>query len=132
IAFVHSMYAESPIHGSAMLMMNSGRILSGHPSLGSWVNYGLGSENENLPGFVVMLDRSGGPISGAKNWSSGYMPAVYQGTTIRADATPIHNLDLPAGMTRDVQRQVLDRLREVNEAHRATRSDNSELAARIA
>src|SRR5262249_13747928 len=68
IAFLHSLYAESPIHGSAMLMMNSGRILSGHPCLGSWVTYGLGSENENLPGFVVMLDRTGGPISGAKNW----------------------------------------------------------------
>ena len=70
IAFVHSMYAESPLHGSAMLMMNSGSILSGFPCLGSWVNYGLGSENENLPGFVVMLDETGGPISGAKNWTS--------------------------------------------------------------
>src|SRR5688572_14036544 len=68
IAFVHSMYAESPIHGSAMLMMNSGRLISGHPCMGTWVNYGLGSENENLPGFVVMLDPSGGPISGPKNW----------------------------------------------------------------
>ena len=84
IAFVHSMYAESPIHGSAMLMMNSGRILSGNPCLGSWVTYGLGSENENLPGFVVMLDHKGGPISGAKNWSSGYMPAAYQATVLRA------------------------------------------------
>ena len=62
IAFLHSMQAESPIHGSAMLMMNSGRILSGFPCLGSWVNYGLGSVNENLPGFVVMLDGKGGPI----------------------------------------------------------------------
>jgi hypothetical protein len=75
IAFIHSMTADSPIHGSAMLMMNSGRILSGHPCHGSWVNYGLGSVNENLPGFVVMLDPTGGPISGAKNWSSCYMPA---------------------------------------------------------
>src|SRR5436190_8962011 len=132
IAFIHSMYAESPIHGSAMLMMNSGRILSGHPSLGSWVTYGLGSENENLPGYVVMLDRTGGPISGPKNWSSGYMPAVYQGTVVRADRVPIHNLALPPGMTRDVQRQLLDRLRRRNEEHMAPRRDNSELAARIA
>src|SRR4029077_33610 len=123
MAFIHSMYAESPLHGSAMLMMNSGRILSGHPCLGSWVTYGLGSENENLPGFVVMLDRSGGPISGAKNWSSGYMPAAYQGTTVRADAVPIPNLDPPPTMSRDVQRQMLDRLRDVNEAHRSTRRD---------
>ncbi|SVB41823.1 uncharacterized protein METZ01_LOCUS194677, partial [marine metagenome] len=78
IAFVHSMTADSPIHGSAMLMMNAGQVLSGHPSIGSWVNYGLGSVNENLPGYVVMLDKTGGPISGAKNWSSGYMPASYQ------------------------------------------------------
>src|SRR5207247_4383073 len=99
IASLHSLYAESPIHGSAMLMMNSGRILSGHPSLGSWVTYGLGSENENLPGYVVMLDRSGGPISGAKNWSSGYMPAVYQATILRASGVPIHNLQVPEGMT---------------------------------
>ncbi len=132
IAFVHSMYAESPIHGSAMLMMNSGRLLSGHPSLGSWVNYGLGSVNENLPGFVVMLDKTGGPISGPKNWSCGYMPAGYQGTVIRADATPIHDLAPPAGMARETQRQLLDQLREKNEAHRGLRLDNSELAARIA
>ena len=120
MAFIHSMYAESPIHGSAMLMMNSGRILSGHPCLGSWVTYGLGSENENLPGFVVMLDQSGGPISGAKNWSSGYMPAAYQGTVIRASETPIHNLQPPAGMDRRLQRRLLDRLREKNQAHLRT------------
>jgi hypothetical protein len=132
IAFVHSLYAESPQHGSAMLMMNSGRLLGGHPCLGSWVTYGLGSVNENLPGFVVMLDRSGGPISGAKNWSSGYMPAVYQATVFRADDAPIHNLNPPPGMTGPVQRRLLDRLRERNQAHLAARADNSELAARIA
>jgi hypothetical protein len=132
IAFIHSMYAESPIHGSALLMMNSGRLLSGHPALGSWINYGLGSVNENLPGFVVMLDRTGGPISGAKNWSSGYMPAAYQGVVVRADKTPIHDLALPTGMTRETQRRLLDRLHEKNEEHLASRADNSELAARIA
>jgi hypothetical protein len=132
IAFIHSMYAESPIHGSAMLMMNSGRILSGHPSLGSWVTYGLGSVNENLPGYVVMLDNKAGPISGPKNWSSGYMPAAYQGTVIRAGGTPIYNLDPPGGMTRDAQRDLLDRLREKNQEHLAARADNSELTARIA
>ncbi len=132
MAFVHSMYAESPIHGSAMLMMNSGRILSGNPCLGSWVTYGLGSENANLPGFVVMLDRSGGPISGAKNWSSGYMPAAYQGTVLRAAGVPMHDLAVPEGTDRTTRRLLLDRLREKNEAHRAPRADNSELAARIA
>jgi hypothetical protein len=132
IAFVHSLYAESPIHGSAMLMMNSGRLLSGYPCLGSWVTYGLGSANENLPGFVVMLDKTGGPISGPKNWSSGFMPAAYQGVVVRADKTPIHDLALPPGMTTAQQRQLLDRLKEKNEEHLATRADNSELMARIA
>ncbi len=132
IAFLHSLYAESPIHGSAMLMMNSGRLLSGNPCLGSWVTYGLGSENENLPGFVVMLDRKGGPISGAKNWSSGYMPASYQATVIRADRVPIHDLDSPRGTDRATRRMVLDHLRQKNEAHLASRADNSELTARIA
>jgi len=132
MAFVHSMYAESPIHGSAMLMMNSGRILSGNPCLGSWVTYGLGSENENLPGFVVMLDKSGGPISGPKNWSSGYMPAAYQGTVLRADDVPIHDLAVPQGGSGVVRRRLLDRLREKNESHLASRADNSELVARIA
>jgi hypothetical protein len=132
IAFVHSMYAESPIHGSGLLMMNSGRLLSGSPCLGSWVTYGLGSENENLPGFVVMLDNSGGPINGPKNWSSGYMPAAYQGVQLRADKTPIHDLAVPEGTTREQQRLLLDRLKEKNEQHLASRADNSELMARIA
>ncbi len=132
IAFLHSMYAESPIHGSAMLMMNSGRLLSGHPCLGTWVTYGLGSENENLPGFVVMLDQKGGPISGAKNWSSGYMPAAYQATVLRSNGTPIHDLTSPEGTAPVIRRRLLDRLREKNEAHLAARADNSELAARIA
>ena len=132
IAFLHSMYAESPIHGSAMLMMNSGRILSGHPALGSWLNYGLGSVNQNLPGFVVMLDKTGGPISGAKNWSSGYMPAAYQGVVMRSSGDPILDLAPPAGMTRSAQRRLLDRLRAKNEQHQLRRIDNSDLAARIA
>jgi hypothetical protein len=132
IAFLHSMTAESPIHGSAMLMMNSGRILSGSPALGSWVNYGLGSVNQNLPGFVVMLDRKGGPISGAKNWSSGYMPATYAGTVFNVEGSPIHDLALPEGTTRPVRREVLDTLARMNERHRAAHADHSELAARIA
>jgi hypothetical protein len=132
IAFIHSMYAESPIHGSAMLMMNSGRLLSGHPCLGSWVNYGLGSVNENLPGFVIMLDGKGGPISGARNWSSGYMPASYQGVQLRTAGPPILDLEPPPGMTPRIQRRLLDRLGEMNAEHMASRAGNSSLAARIA
>jgi hypothetical protein len=132
IAFLHSMTADSPIHGSAMLMMNSGRILSGSPCLGSWVNYGLGTENQNLPGFVVMLDPSGGPISGAKNWSSGYMPADYQATVFRSQGEPILDLQPFGAATREMQRDVLDTLRRYNERHASTRHENSDLAARIA
>jgi hypothetical protein len=132
IAFIHSMTADSPIHGSAMLMMNSGKVLSGSPALGSWVTYGLGSENENLPGFVVMLDKSGGPISGAKNWSSGYMPAAYQGVVMRSNGVPILDLNPPPGMSVATQRRLLDRLLEKNRVHQEPRQDNSNLAARIA
>ena len=132
IAFIKSMTVDSPLHGSAMLQMNSGRILSGSPALGSWVNYGLGTVNENLPGFVVMLDPTGGPISGAKNWSSGYMPATYQATILRSSGTPILDLQPPRGVTRKLQRKLLDILNEYNSEHYAKRVDNSNLAARIA
>src|SRR6185436_6943491 len=72
LAVIKSLYADSFAHGSATIQMNSGRILQGHPALGAWMGYGLGTANQNLPGFVVMLDPRGGPISGAANWSSGY------------------------------------------------------------
>lgn len=132
IAFLHSMTADSPIHGSAMLMMNSGRVLSGNPCMGSWVNYGLGSVNQDLPGFVVMLDPRGGPISGSKNWSSGYMPATYQATVMRSQGDPILDLSPPAELASGGQRRLLNTLREYNQAHQAPRHDNSNLAARIA
>jgi Protein of unknown function (DUF1501) len=132
LAFIKSMTADSPIHGSAVLQMNSGKILSGNPCLGSWVNYGLGSVNENLPGFVVMLDPTGGPISGSKNWSSGYMPATYQGTILRSQGAPILDLNLPPGMTRPLQRELLDELAAANGDHLAARGNNTDLSARIA
>jgi len=131
IAFLHSMYAESPIHGSALLNMNCGRLISGHPSLGSWVNYGLGSVNKDLPGYVVMLDEAGGPISGAKNWTNGYMPASLQGVQVRTEGTPILGLDRPADMTDGAQRVLLDHLRSENEVHAASRAGNDQLQARI-
>lgn len=132
IGFIHSMTADSPIHGSAMLQMNSGRIISGSPCLGSWVNYGLGTVNQNLPGFVVMLDPRGGPISGAKNWSAGYMPAHYQATVMKSKGSPILNLTRPEGVSDGVQRELLDALRGYNEHHLEMRAGNTELDARIA
>lgn len=132
IAFIHSMTADSPIHGSAMLMMNCGSLISGKPSMGSWVNYGLGSVNEDLPGYVVMLDQSGGPISGAKNWTSGYMPASYAGTVFRSQGDPILNLRNAHGMPRQQQRTLLDYLNTMNRDHLGLREDQSDLASRIA
>lgn len=131
IAFLHSMTADSPIHGSALLMMNSGSLISGYPSLGSWVNYGLGSVNENLPGYVVMLDQSGGPISGAKNWTSGFMPASYQGTVFRSQGNPILNLRHVDGTAAEEQRLLIDSLNHLNAGHLSSRFDNTNLSARI-
>jgi hypothetical protein len=131
ISFIHSMEAESPIHGSAMLMMNSGSLISGKPSLGTWVNYGLGSFNESLPGFVVMLDQSGGPISGAKNWTSGYMPASYAGTVFRSKGDPILNLKNKNGIGYSEQRSIIDSLNKLNSIHLKGREDQSDLSSRI-
>jgi hypothetical protein len=132
IAFIHSLYSDAPVHGSAMIQMNTGKILSGSPSLGSWVTYGLGTVNQDLPGYVVMTDTTGGPISGAKNWSSGYMPADYQGTVLRSAGDPILDLTRPTEMSAEMQRDVLDSLGRLNETHRQPRAENSALSARIA
>ena len=132
LAMVKSLTSDSFAHGSALLQINCGRILQGHPSLGSWVNYGLGSVNQNLPGFVVMLDPRGGPTSGAPNWSNGYMPASYQGTLIRSGAQPILNLRPPADIDAASQRAEIDLLNELNRNYSQDRNGNSELQARIA
>ncbi len=133
LAVIKSLTSDSFAHGSALLQINSGRILQGHPTLGSWVTYGLGSINQNLPGYVVMLDPRGGPTSGAPNWSSGYMPAAYQGTVIRTSSEPILNLQPPKSITREMQRREIDLVQSLNRNHRAEREQvASELDARIA
>jgi hypothetical protein len=132
LAMVKSLTSDSFAHGSALLQINCGRILQGHPSLGSWVNYGLGSENQNLPGFVVMLDPRGGPTSGAPNWSNGYMPASYQGTLMRSGAQPILNLRPPVNIDAASQRAEIDLLNELNRNYSQDRNGYSELDARIA
>ncbi len=114
LAVIKSLEMDSFAHASALIQMNSGRILQGHPCLGSWLNYGLGSLNENLPGFVVMLDPRGGPIAGAANWMSGYMPAAYQGTVLRSTGRPILNLSPASGIDRDAQRGQVDTINALN------------------
>src|SRR2546423_5349492 len=83
LAVVKSLYSDSFAHGSAVLQMNSGRILQGHPSIGAWLGYGLGTLNQNLPAYVVMLDPRGGPATRPPNWASGYMPPAPPGTLLR-------------------------------------------------
>src|SRR6185295_11646584 len=117
LAVVKSLYSDSFAHGSAMLQMNSGRIIQGYPSIGSWLNYGLGTMNQNLPGYVVMLDPRGGPIAGAANWMSGYMPAAYQGTVFRSAGQPILNLTPSAGLPAGTQRAQIEAINLLNAQH---------------
>ena len=132
ISFIRSMYCTSNDHAPALFQMNTGFILTGHPSMGSWITYGLGSENENLPSFVVFTDWRGGPIGGAPNWGNGFMPAAYQGTPFRSSGDPIVDLRPPEGMTPDRQRKWLDLLGKLNEEHLAKNPEDSEFTARIA
>jgi len=132
LCVVRSMHAESNNHGPALFQMQTGATLSGRPSLGSWAAYGLGSENRNLPGFVVMLDHQGAPVNGALNWTSGFMPSAYQGVTLRPTGDPIAYLAPPAGVTAEQQKTRLDLLRRWNERHLAERPDEAALSARIA
>jgi hypothetical protein len=115
ICFVRSFYTESVVHAPAMYQVHTGRILMGYPSMGSWVTYGLGSETENLPAYVVMPQPEGTPEGGAPCWGAGFLPAVYQGTVFRAGPNPILNLKPPPGMTPERQRRALELLQKMND-----------------
>lgn len=132
LCVIRSMHCESNNHGPAIFQMNSGSILAGKPSMGSWLTYGLGTEGENLPGYVVMLDYQGAPINGAMNWSNGFMPAAYQGVPFRPSGEPIAYLSPPQGVNRGRQSARLELLRQWNEGHAAANPADSALAARIA
>lgn len=131
LAVIRSCHTDSHAHGSALVQMNTGKTFIGRPSLGSWCVYGLGTENESLPGYVVILDKRGGPISGQPNWSSGFMSAAYQGTLFRPSGDPILDLRGPRHITTEAQRDQLDLLAELNARHLADRPGGAELAARI-
>lgn len=130
IAIIRSCVADSVVHAPAMYQMNSGRVFMGYPSLGSWVTYGLGSESQDLPAFVVMTQPEGTPEGGAPCWGAGLLPAQYQGTLFRNGPTPIVNLKPPAEFSRGQQRATLDLLRSMNDD--ALAPGDSELSARIA
>ena len=131
LAIVRSCYHESFVHGPALNLLYNGSILVGHPSMGSWVTYGLGSESDNLPAFMVMTD---GGISGrsSKSFSSGFLPAIYQGTVVRTEGSPIMNLALPAYIDSSEQRTLLNGINGWNREYAQARSDDSRLNARVA
>lgn len=129
IAVIRSCYTESFVHAPAMYQMINGRVLAGHPSLGSWVTYGLGSESENLPAYCVMTQPQGLPEGGSPMWGAGYLPAIHQGTLLRNGSTPILHLQPPAEISRQQQSKMLSYMRRMNE--QSLGENDSELAARI-
>jgi hypothetical protein len=132
IAVIRSCWTNGINHAGGVCQMNTCIDVAGRPSLGAWVNYGLGSENQNLPAFVVLCDSAGNPVNGTRNWGSGFMPASHQGVRMNgADAEPIAHLNLPDGYSVARQRQKLDLLSTFNRDHAQTRAQQSELEARI-
>lgn len=130
IALIKSCWAESPAHGPAMYQMNTGLIRAGFPSVGSWVTYGLGSENQSLPGYVV-FQNSWGSKGGPGNWGSGFLPGAYQGTTFRAGTTPLLDLKRPDDVSPERQRRMLDLNARLNQEHLASHPGEEDLLARI-
>ncbi|MFN3651326.1 MAG: DUF1501 domain-containing protein [Armatimonadota bacterium] len=134
MAFIYSMVSKSNVHGPATFMQNSGFVLPGFPSAGSWVSYALGGLNQNLPTFVVLPDPRGFAPNGPANWSAAFLPAAHQGTMVRVGAkNPIYDLFPPERpqITKESERDALALLKRLNEGHRAEREGDSRLEARI-
>ncbi len=131
VTLVRSMVSDSVDHEAALRFIHSGKTFAGRPSWGSWVVYGLGSMREDLPAYVVLSDPGGLPVDGTNNWSSGFLPAVYQGTPFRATGAPVANLATPADLTAAGRRNQLDFLGELNAAHLRRHPGNTELEARL-
>jgi hypothetical protein len=130
ICFYRGCQAESVNHPTAMYHMNTGNRFGGEPALGSWISYGLGSINENLPSFVVLPELAY-PQGGSGNWSNGFLPAHYQGTPLRPKGSPILDINPPPGISRYHQRESLDLLKKFNQQHQQQHPNHDELAARI-
>jgi len=129
-AVLRACYADGLNHVGSVCQMNTGSILAGRPSLGSWAVYGLGTENQNLPGFVVFAEGGPEPLGGARNWGTGYMPATYQGTLFRNGPNPILNLNTPTDVGADRQKAKLNLIGQLNDIHRRERPGDSQLDAR--
>jgi hypothetical protein len=130
IAVLRSCWANGLNHVGSVCQMNTGDILAGRPSLGAWTMYGLGSANQNLPAFVVMAD-SAEPVGSAKNWSSGFLPASFQGTRFNTGDLPIYDLAPPKNVSERQQRNKLDLLAALNREFDADKGEDTELAARL-
>src|SRR5438270_3888617 len=131
IALVRSCWADGVNHVGSVCQMNTGSILAGRPSLGAWVTYGLGTENQDLPAFVVMCDAAE-PVGGPRNWGNAWLPATFQGTPLRKDGTPILHLEPPGSVSDRRQRAKLDLIADLDRHHAETRTDDTRLSARIA
>lgn len=132
IAIIRSMYSEHRNHEQAIWLAQTGLTVSGRPNIASWVAYGLGAENQNLPAYVALPDPRGVPTDGARNWSSGWLPPIYQGTVVRSEGTPVLYLNPKTLRPADIEQGRLNLLRELNSRHKQTRPGELDLDARIA
>jgi hypothetical protein len=132
LCLLRGCYGDSVTHPESVYLMNTGFIQMGRPSLGSWLAYGLGNENQNMPAFVVLPDPAGWVKGGAPAWGNGFLPAAYQGTVLRGGRSPILHLATPGGLSAARQRRTLDFINQLNREHLRARPEDSELAARIA
>jgi hypothetical protein len=133
LAFIHSCFTETNNHSPALFQINTGMSRMGFPCVGSWVTYGLGTESQNLPGFVVMYDTLGRglPKGDSLNWGAGFLPGVYQGTALNPKGDPIDNLTRPKELSPQRQRAQLDLLASLNRQHQEQHTTEAELTARI-
>lgn len=132
LAFIHGIKTDNQNHGPSTYHVTTGSQFPGSPSVGSWIQYGLGTPNENMPGYIVIQDPRGAPCNGAAVWANGYLPAVHQGTLLRDQGSPILNLKAPNGLSTAHQREEFDLIRNLNQRHLAGRQWDSELESRIA
>ena len=130
LAFIKSMHTDQFNHAPAQLLMHTGSARLGRPSIGSWVTYGLGTENNNLPGFVVLASGGKQPDAGKSIWGSGFLPTVYQGVQCRTEGDPVLYVSDPAGMSRDVRKNTIDAISEINRQEYETAKD-PEILTRI-
>ena len=131
LCVIRSCVSDGINHAGGVCQMNTGAVFGGRPSLGAWVSYGLGTENDSLPAFVVMKDSAAMVINGVRAWGSGFMPSTYQGVLFETGAEPVRNLNHPQGISNDRQQRKLDFIDHLNHRHYAGRESNTDLEARI-